>query len=411
MKKYLILFLMTGTLLLVPQDSFADEIIIESDVVWKEITETYQNTTIRIISSGSLTIENSSLEFGTGGIVLEGGKLNIFSSELSGGESLLFGEEGGTVVIYDSLLKGSSGDSIHLEGDFELTINSSIIEDSGKDGIDLADGSAVLEGVQIINAGKDGINSDSTKHLVISDLLVETATDEGIQIDGNTGIVLQDIVVNGTIEGDGIKIRDNANSGILENLTIINAFDDSIQISNVENFQISIFNIDGASENGFEIENTRNATISSGLVINHGLNGLEIFNSEDIELEEIQAILNGKIGISAENVTLFSMRNSEIRENKIGVFAKNVTGSMEMNMVYDNTELDLRVEGGSFNADNNYWGEQPSPKVSGIDITETWDGGLGTEDNFLSFSFTLLSPIILLLFIFKRKRRSILGTK
>jgi hypothetical protein len=132
----------------------------------------------------------------------------------TGGETLaanetLVGQPAGLTVNYENLIGASSAAAPQITGSgvgLTLTGGDELddvdIEHTGGDGVNMANGTFVIENVGIADAGADAISGTGNTSVTITDSTITASAADGIQIVDGTGVVFQDFnLVGNTITG------------------------------------------------------------------------------------------------------------------------------------------------------------------------------------------------------------------
>ncbi|MFW9992901.1 MAG: right-handed parallel beta-helix repeat-containing protein [Candidatus Odinarchaeota archaeon] len=300
-------------------ETIQNDTIIENDN--RSISET-----IVISSSGNLTIINSVLDFSDlvnnleDAFALEGGILMIRDSILKNGYKGIDGDSNGSLVLENVTFTGFTDDIIDLKGDYQTKISNSFFY-GGRNGIQLENSQyqANITGSIFSNTGKDAINTESID-LYLDSLRVLDTVDDGLQIEGDSIVVITNTFVSGS-GGDSVKFRNNAlGSVLLDNITVQGGNEDGIQMTDGGNLTIIDSKITGNRENGIQAIEVVNLTIKDSTFDGNGLttgNGIELVNITNAVISRVSSSNNRESGFTITNAMQVTLDHSDFVRNSV----------------------------------------------------------------------------------------------
>ncbi|MBD3190092.1 MAG: hypothetical protein GF308_05590 [Candidatus Heimdallarchaeota archaeon] len=272
---------------------------IENNTIWENQTLELSETVL-VTNNGNLTIINSEISFTSTDIsfLIENNSIiEIYHCSFESEGEGIVGTTSGSIVIDNTTFTNCDEDVIHLQGDYQLTIEHSLFEENAKDCVDIKDLSipAVIYFTKFLNNNKDGINIDDCSAEIIG-CEFTNQKDEGVQIEDDVFVTIEDCVfTSGT--GDAIQAEEHEGEITIDNTTIRNGGNNGIDIDQSQSI-LSITNSLFENNEGDAIK-----TEGVSLYIDNS----QFFNQGD---EAIQ--YTG----GAESATLiFSVKNSLFEEN------------------------------------------------------------------------------------------------
>lgn len=272
---------------------------IENNTIWENQTLALSETVL-VTNNANLTIINSEISFTAIDIsflIKNNSVITIYDSSIESEGEGITGTTNGSIVIDNTAFTNFDEDVIHLNGDYQLTIENSLFEDNAKDCVDIKDLStpAIISNCIFLNNNKDGINIDDCSAEII-ECEFTNQKDEGVQIEDDVFLTIQDcLFISGT--GDAIQAEEHEGEITIDNTTIR----------------------DGGN-NGIDMDQCQ-----STLIITHSLfenNEGDAIKTEGVSLyiENSQFFNQGDEAIQytggAESATLiFSVKNSLFEEN------------------------------------------------------------------------------------------------
>ncbi|MHA2272258.1 MAG: right-handed parallel beta-helix repeat-containing protein [Candidatus Hodarchaeales archaeon] len=307
----------------------------DNATIWTDLTWNL-NDSVVVTNNAKLTIINCHINFtGTeSGFVLENDSvLLIRNSTIEYGDVGISGETEGSVDLLNTSFSRFSGDAIHLEGGYNVSIDQSLFYNNEKDAIQLEDTFtfANITNTAFVDHGKDGLNLEEV-WLHVDNCSFYNSGDEHIQFDGPTGAFnVKNSVFDTTASGDGIKLRGYNGSGLLENITVERSNDDGIQVTEGSpSVTFRDVRVRHSTEDGIEADSAAEMTIERSRFSQNGIHGIEIREMGPVTITDSLMTENLEFGIRALNLTSLEIMLTNISHNSHGGLEVSSTETVEI---------------------------------------------------------------------------------
>ena len=275
--------------------------------------------------AGSDTGGTVGRELGTG--VFAGGGPEVYLTRVrligNGEDGVELNNLNTFMSVKDSFFDGNVGKGIHHSGfNGELVVDSTVIQNSGDDGIFVWEGTATIKNTQITGSGDRGINigahfpsPDFPTNVTIEDVIVRDSTNDGVSIRGyegrTTNVTMERVAVEG-FGSNGLRIFGD------------NTTPDSL-----------IVNVTGTTIDGLHA-GSRGVDVSKGIlnifdsfVQNNIDDGMRVSDGATIDATRVTVTGNAGYGVgSTGSGSIAEINDSSISDNDLGDFFEELDGEI-----------------------------------------------------------------------------------